>query len=178
MDCAQAIEKMHNGDSDVQTDAHTPLSDKWVLWAHLPHNTDWSLKSYINIKEISAVEEVVALNNYISDTMITNCMLFLMRKNINPTWEDEKNVNGGSFSFKITNKEACKIWRNLMCAVTGETISDDDNFLECVNGITISPKKSFCIIKIWMSSIKYQSTTKLNKIDGLSTYGCLFKKHK
>ena len=62
-----------------------------------------------------------------------------------------------------------------MCAVTGETISDDDNFLECVNGITISPKKSFCIIKIWMSSIKYQSTTKLNKIDGLSTYGCLFK---
>ena len=76
MDCAQAIEKMHNGDSDVQTDAHTPLSDKWVLWAHLPHNTDWSLKSYINIKEISAVEEVVALDNYISDTMITNCMLF------------------------------------------------------------------------------------------------------
>ena len=23
------------------------LSDKWILWAHLPHDTDWSLKSYI-----------------------------------------------------------------------------------------------------------------------------------
>ena len=26
-----------------------PLHDKWVLWAHLPHDTDWSLKSYIKI---------------------------------------------------------------------------------------------------------------------------------
>ena len=26
------------------------LSDKWVLWAHLPHDTDWTLKSYINKK--------------------------------------------------------------------------------------------------------------------------------
>ena len=22
------------------------LYDKWVLWAHLPHDTDWSLRSY------------------------------------------------------------------------------------------------------------------------------------
>ncbi len=22
------------------------LYDKWVLWAHLPHDTDWSVKSY------------------------------------------------------------------------------------------------------------------------------------
>ena len=24
------------------------LSDSWILWAHLPHDTDWSLKSYMN----------------------------------------------------------------------------------------------------------------------------------
>ena len=23
-----------------------PLYDKWVLWAHLPHDTDWSIRSY------------------------------------------------------------------------------------------------------------------------------------
>ena len=68
MDCAQAIEKMHNNDSDVQTDAHTPLSDKWVLWAHLPHNTDWSLKSYINIKEISASNK---LKEFLGDKKTT-----------------------------------------------------------------------------------------------------------
>ena len=26
-----------------------PLHDKWVLWAHLPHDTDWSLKSYLKL---------------------------------------------------------------------------------------------------------------------------------
>ena len=25
------------------------LSDRWTLWAHLPHKTDWSMKSYIKI---------------------------------------------------------------------------------------------------------------------------------
>ena len=25
------------------------LHDKWVLWAHLPHDTDWSVNSYIKI---------------------------------------------------------------------------------------------------------------------------------
>ena len=31
--------------SQSSTEA-TPLCDKWVLWAHLPHDIDWSLKSY------------------------------------------------------------------------------------------------------------------------------------
>ena len=32
-----------------------PLYDKWVLWAHLPHDTDWSLKSYKKIMTITSV---------------------------------------------------------------------------------------------------------------------------
>ena len=30
-----------------------PLYDKWVLWAHLPHDTDWSLKSYKKIMTVT-----------------------------------------------------------------------------------------------------------------------------
>ena len=36
-----------------------PLFDKWVLWAHLPHDTDWSLGSYKYIMCIKFVEEMV-----------------------------------------------------------------------------------------------------------------------
>ena len=32
----------------VNTQLH-PLSDTWTLWGHLPHDTDWSRKSYKNI---------------------------------------------------------------------------------------------------------------------------------
>jgi len=82
---------------------HT-LIDKWVLWAHLPHNTDWSLKSYIKLLQLETVEDVVSITNAIPEKMVKNCMLFLMRKNINPVWEDPHNCNGGCFSFKVLNK--------------------------------------------------------------------------
>ena len=32
-----------------------PLYDKWVLWVHLPHDTNWSLKSYKKIMEINTI---------------------------------------------------------------------------------------------------------------------------
>ena len=35
-----------------------PLYDKWVLWAHLPHDTDWSVTSYTKIMEVNTMEEV------------------------------------------------------------------------------------------------------------------------
>ena len=31
------------------------LYDKWTLWAHLPHDTDWTLKSYKEIFEFNLV---------------------------------------------------------------------------------------------------------------------------
>jgi hypothetical protein len=156
---------------------HT-LYDKWVLWAHLPHNTDWSLKSYIKIYEISSVEEVIALNNSIPDQMIKNCMLFLMRKGILPQWEDPKNRDGGCFSFKISNKQIANVWRKMSSLLTGETLSSNYNLLNTINGITVSPKKSFCILKIWTSTIEFQNIKDITEIDGVSFQGCLFKKHK
>ncbi len=153
------------------------LSDKWVLWAHLPHDTDWTLKSYINIVEFETAEQVIAVINTIPATMIKNCMLFIMKQGINPTWEDEKNSKGGCFSFKIMNKQVCSVWNDLLKVVTGNTISIDDTFVSNVNGITISPKKSFCIMKIWMSGTDQQNPKNIIPIDGLNSHGCLFKKH-
>jgi len=60
---------------------HT-LFDKWVLWAHLPHDTDWSLKSYKKIMTITSVSEMVALYAVIPEKLVKNCMLFLMRDGI------------------------------------------------------------------------------------------------
>jgi len=154
------------------------LFDKWVLWAHLPHDTDWTLKSYKKIMVFATMEEVIALYQALPDKLVKNCMLFLMREGITPTWEDKKNRNGGCFSFKIPNKAVTSIWKRLSYVLTGETISNDINLLRAANGITISPKKSFCIIKIWISDCKHQNPRELSSIPGLSIQGCLFKKHK
>ncbi len=78
-----------------------PLYDKWVLWAHLPHDTDWSVNSYIKIMEVSSLEEVVSLLNTVPALMVKNCMLFFMRKGINPTWEIQRTVMVDAFHSKL-----------------------------------------------------------------------------
>jgi hypothetical protein len=153
------------------------LSDRWTLWAHLPHNTDWSLKSYIPISTFSTIEETIAITESLPVALVENCMLFIMRQGINPIWEDPKNRNGGCFSYKVLNKNVSKAWSELTYRIVGGSISNGASFVKCVTGITISPKKNFCIIKIWMSNCDHQNPSVVAPVKGLLAQGCLFKKH-
>ena len=153
------------------------LSDKWALWAHLPHDTDWSLKSYIKIMDFNNLEHLLMLQRAIPEKMVKNCMLFMMKSGINPTWEDPKNKEGGCFSFKISNKNVYNCWNQLLITLTSNNISKNNKFLDKVTGVTISPKKTFCIIKIWMESTQYQSVMMMENIDFMNVHGCIFKRH-
>ena len=62
--------------------ASKELSGKWTLWAHLPHDTDWSLGSYKRIMTMSKLEEISSLYKKIPEKMVQNCMLFLMKENL------------------------------------------------------------------------------------------------
>ena len=154
------------------------LSDTWVLWAHLPHNTDWSPNSYINIAEFDTLEYTIALVEYLPDSLIDNCMLFMMRKGIKPSWEDTRNRNGGCFSYKVSNRNVHQTWKELTYSVVGNTISSKEEFVNCVTGITISPKKNFCVVKIWMTDCTNQDSSEVVKtIKDITSTGCIFKKH-
>tara|TARA_Y100000996_G_scaffold346769_1_gene284978 strand:- start:4114 stop:4638 length:525 start_codon:yes stop_codon:yes gene_type:complete len=163
--------------ADTSSKTHT-LYDKWVLWAHLPHDTDWTMESYIRIMTISSCEDAVELYKSIPEKLTTNCMLFLMREGITPTWEDGRNRNGGCFSYKIPNKSVSELWAKLSFSVMGETISRDPAFLRKTTGVTISPKRAFCIIKVWMEDMDFQNPRLIEDAIGLPSHGCLFKKHK
>ena len=154
------------------------LHNSWTLWAHLPHNTDWGITSYIPIFTFTTIEETLAVTETLPSALVENCMLFIMKKGIKPTWEDPRNRNGGCFSYKVPNKNVYKVWKDLTYVVVGETISKNANFVSCVTGITISPKKNFCIIKIWMTNCSNQNPEIVTSdVKGIVSQGCLFKKH-
>ncbi len=153
------------------------LNDTWKLWAHLPHDTNWNLESYKNIYTFNYVEEVITVIDLLPEKLVSNCMLFIMRNGVNPVWEDPKNRSGGCFSYKINNKYVYECWKKLSYLLTGETLCKKINVQKTVNGITISPKKNFCIIKIWLSSCDHQDPALIENIKNLSSEGCLFKKH-
>ena len=112
------------------------LYDKWTLWAHLPHDTDWSVASYKKVDTFDSVEAIITLLETIPEKMIKNCMLFIMREGISPTWEDPKNKDGGCFSYKINNKSVISAWKNLSYTLVGETLSSNPTLQKQINGIT------------------------------------------
>ena len=118
------------------------------------------------------------LYSAIPEKLVKNCMLFVMRDGIKPMWEDPLNSKGGCFSFKVTNKVVSQVWNKLSYILVGETLTNDPRLGKLINGITISPKKLFCIIKIWLKDCTMQNPAQLTIINGLSIHGCLFKRHK
>ena len=101
-----------------------------------------------------------------------------MKDGVAPMWEDPKNKNGGCFSYKVSNKNVYEVWRDLTYVLIGGTISSNSSFVNSVTGITISPKKNFCIVKIWLSNCDHQNPQIVtDELKNLSSQGCLFKKH-
>ena len=152
-----------------------PLPSQWQLWAHLPHDSDWSMASYTPVMKLAHVEELLALTHALPDKLITNCMLFFMRDAIHPTWEDPKNRNGGCFSYKVPNKAVADTWKEAWVLLAGETVGDKA-LAAAVTGLSVSPKKGFCVVKIWMTNSEHQNPVKIHS-RLLKPQGCMFKRH-
>ena len=78
-----------------------------------------------------------------------------MKDNIKPIYEDINNKNGGYWSIKISNENIKNIWLELSLDLIGGKL-DKKNI---ITGLTISYKKNFYIIKLWINNKKYNDLT-------------------
>jgi hypothetical protein len=130
------------------------------------------------VHQFTTIEETIAITETLPDMLVKNCMLFVMRDGITPMWEDVKNRNGGCFSYKVSNKHVFDVWRDLTYILVGDSISNNITVANSVTGITISPKKNFCIVKIWMANCDNQNPSSITSdVHNIDFKGCLFKKH-
>lgn len=153
------------------------LSQKWTFYIHLQNTSDWSYESYYKIMPIHTVYDAVHMIQEVSFDIIKKTILFVMRDNIKPMWEDESNREGGGFSFRVYNKNVEKVWKTLFYRLMGDTLTTNKEVANQIMGISLSPKKSFCILKIWMKTCKYINPNVFIDIDGLDKKTCLFKQH-
>jgi hypothetical protein len=154
------------------------LLGKWDLYYHLPQDKNWDLGSYkVIMGNINTVDDAIAINESLTEHVVKFSMLFAMRSGITPLWEDPKNRTGGCFSFKVINKQVFEVWKALFYAMCGETLCINRQHSKLINGITISPKRNFCIVKIWLENCTLQDPSVIIDIPNLQKQGCLFKKH-
>ena len=111
-----------------QPSPHHPLESPWTVWTHSHTNPKWDAASYLRIFEMNTVEETVAICDAIVEPFITKSMFYIMRSGILPRWEEPQNMEGGCFSYTISNKNVYDVWKKITYALVGGTISDSDDF--------------------------------------------------
>jgi len=160
--------------------------NSWAIWYHNPSDNNWDLKSYKNVYEFNTLEDYFKYLKTWKGNLpdLDSSMFFIMRKiddyeYIYPMWEDKNNQPGGCWSFKVDSGQIDELWRVLTFYLVGENIGNTlDNSLK-MNGMSFSPKKGFCIIKIWNNNSAEMDRAllnpELNKF--LKLNSCIYKSH-
>ena len=139
------------------------------MWYHNPSERDYSKHSFVDLfqKPIECLEELILLFNS-WDTSLPNAgsgMFYLMRElpsgAIYPCREDPHNQNGGYWTSKIPTEKAMEVWKKLCFLMVNETVVEH---WQAINGVSITPKQGFCLVKIW------NGTDTNSEISQLKTY--------
>lgn len=125
------------------------LQNKWILWNHGLNDKSWSNDSYKNIFVYQNLYDLKIYFDNLDLIQLQNSMYFIMRDGIFPTWEDKNNKNGCCASFKVFSNDILITWKLLLQNILCENIHKNIQKYNNINGISISPKKEFNIIKIW-----------------------------
>jgi len=153
------------------------LTDKiptgaWSVYYHEPANTKWTPDSYEKIGTAHTWGEVFSIMNALDDVSIQQGMIFWMREDVPPLYENHANIKGGCYSIRINRNQAVRYYEMYMIAtMLGTVIQDPANIIQ---GVTISPKRiveknqNFNVIKIWNKDCtKYNNTDELCRLENI-----------
>ena len=126
------------------------LNTSWDIWYHSIEDNNWTNESYKLLYKVNNLYDIQFLKDTIQQNHLQNSMFFVMREGIFPTWEDPDNREGCCISFKVPASKLHEEWNLLLSRVLTEDILVDKEKWEEINGISISPKKEFNIIKLWL----------------------------
>ena len=133
----------------------------WTLYFHSSAETKWTLNTFVKIGTIVTWNHFWAIMDAIGIESFSEGMFFMMRDPSPPLWESHYHIRGGCYSFRCHKKNVPTVFLDYIIAAMINTAStDSDNF---INGLSISPKRGFNIIKVWNSdSQKFHTPTDIN----------------
>jgi hypothetical protein len=127
---------------------HPIPTGSWSVYYHEPEDDTWTVESYKKLQTVSSWEGMGTLLRELGPHKTTNGLLRVMRGDNSPLWEDNANfLHGGTYCLKVWRRNAIDVFnRYLAAAALGICAKDPAN---TIIGVTISPKRESCIIKIW-----------------------------
>lgn len=148
---------MTSAECPSSVDGHQSL-DTWSYYFHDPTETqDWTDASYHLMGHVHSVDEFwrmqMTLRPYLPDGMF-----FVFREDVFPKWDHPLNIGGGCVSFKVARTDIVPFLEGILIDVlrgdglrtTGVIEAPAGGPETVINGISISPKNGFVVVKIWM----------------------------
>ena len=159
-------------EAEIDDNQEHLLDDTWTLYFHEPSNNDWTMPSYVRLEQISSVESFWQVHEGIKK-YLSHGMFFLMREHVFPCWDDVHNIRGGCISIKVLKEELESFWELAVVRMLGDRLvvsgqgpgspnspkdrpntaevnEEEPDVWSMVNGISTSPKRYFCICKLWL----------------------------
>ena len=138
------------------------LQDEWNIWYH--HEKDnWKLSGYKQIYKMNTVQNFWKFyNNWDKVGGVSSKHFFVMKNNITPLWEDQENINGGCWSFKIQEDMSEELWEDLSVYLVNNMLCP--SISNEVVGISLCLKKNNnTVVKIWNKNSKHNSLKLINE---------------
>ena len=132
---------------------HAIPTGPWTLHVHETEETRWGPDSYKQLFVANTWEELSSVFRELgTGSRILKIMMFAMRGAQPPRWENKENIAGGSYSFLIPHRRAAEVYQLYVAAAATDTATT--NPANKIVGVTMSPKKGHCVIKLWNASAK------------------------
>jgi hypothetical protein len=128
--------------------------NNWTFYFHDSNNKNWDDESYIKLCEINNIIDFWTVYDIIKNKLYLG-MFFFMKNDISPKWEDN-NISILSIKVLKNNVEYCTEY--LLTRLLGENIlKNETDKINSIVGLSVSPKKTFCIFKIWIKDSEINS---------------------
>ena len=156
---------------EITLETSFPNGHKWSLYFHDTENKKWTLDTYQKITTIGNWRQFYEMTTAIDYDLWSRGMFFLMRDAIPPLWENAANIRGGNYSMRIGGNLMIDVFtKYAIGCILGET-TDVGNVIQ---GISMTPKKGFFVIKIWnKDSTKYSNPDELLVLDASLKNGAI-----
>lgn len=128
-----------------------PLLNTWTLYFHDFMDTNWNRESYEKLVTIGSVNQFWTVMNIVKEFLSVG-MFFFMRADIFPKWDDNENKDMSYLSMKILKTSTGDFMEEILVMLLASELLKDRDTKDLINGISVSPKKNFCICKIWLDS--------------------------
>lgn len=132
-------------------DTEMLLSDSWCLYCLSNAVTKEETFDPTLVFRIDSVPTFwKTMNNLPEPTdMSPPTTMYLFRDDINPKWEDPKNVSGGMWTLRVDRDKIDMVWLLVACKTIGESWLKEHR--NTINGIALKVREKKFTIDVWVT---------------------------